>query len=271
MRVVIIGGNEAMGGTEYVIASESVALEALGFAVLRDVAPGEAIYVDQAGRFHGRQCAEEPRLLPCIFEFVYLARPDSVIDGTSVYESRLRMGGELARKIADMPAAQDIDVVIPIPDSSRPSALELANTLGLKYREGFVKNRYIGRTFIMPGQAIRQKSVRKKLNPMGIEFKNKVVLLVDDSIVRGTTSREIVSMAREAGARKVYFASASPPVRYPNVYGIDMPNQHELIATGRSEADIAHEIGADLLIYQELAAPKAPVRAANPRIRDLEG
>src|SRR5207253_1081730 len=200
------------------------------------------------------QCADNPRLCPCIFEFVYLARPDSVIDGISVYESRLRMGGELAKKIAGMPEAQDIDVVIPIPDSSRPSALELANSLGLKYREGFVKNRYIGRTFIMPGQAIRRKTVRQKLNPIGMEFKDQVVLLVDDSIVRGTTSREIVQMAREAGARKVYFASASPPVRYPNVYGIDMPNPQELVATGRTETEIATEIGADLLIYQELEA-----------------
>jgi amidophosphoribosyltransferase len=270
IRPLIIGVNEAMGGTEYLVASESVALEALGFSVLRDVAPGEAIYVDQAGRFNSRQCAEHPSLNPCIFEYVYLARPDSVIDGTSVYESRLRMGGELAKKIADIPAARDIDVVIPIPDSSRPSALELANSLGLKYREGFVKNRYVGRTFIMPGQAIRKKSVRQKLNPMGIEFKDKVVLLVDDSIVRGTTSREIVSMAREAGARKVYFASASPPVRFPNVYGIDMPNQHELIATGRSEAEIAQEIGADLLIYQELEALKRAVRSANPKLKEFE-
>ena len=270
IRPLIIGVSEAMGGTEYLVASESVALEALGFSVLRDVAPGEAIYVDQAGRFHARQCAEEPRLSPCIFEFVYLARPDSVMDGTSVYESRLRMGGELARKIATIPAAQDIDVVIPIPDSSRPSALELANHLGLKYREGFVKNRYVGRTFIMPGQAIRKKSVRQKLNPIGMEFRNKVVLLVDDSIVRGTTSREIVSMAREAGARKVYFASASPPVRFPNVYGIDMPNQRELIATGRSEAEIAHEIGADLLIYQDLEALKRAVRSVNPKLKEFE-
>src|SRR5260221_6613173 len=217
-----------MGGTEYVVASESGALDALGFDVLRDVAPGEAIFVDQTGRFHSLQCAENQILRPCIFEYVYLARPDSVMDGISVYESRLRMGGELARKIRGIPEARDIDVVIPIPDSSRPSALELANHLGLKYREGFVKNRYIGRTFIMPGQAMRKKSVRQKLNPVGIEFKDKVVLLVDDSIVRGTTSREIVMMAREAGARKVYFASASPPVRFPNVYGIDMPNQGEL-------------------------------------------
>jgi amidophosphoribosyltransferase len=270
IRPLIIGVNEAMGGTEYMVASESVALEPLGFQVLRDVTPGEAIFIDQTGRFHARQCADNPRLCPCIFEFVYLARPDSVIDGISVYESRLRMGGELAKKIAGMPEAQDIDVVIPIPDSSRPSALELANSLGLKYREGFVKNRYIGRTFIMPGQAIRRKSVRQKLNPIGMEFKDQVVLLVDDSIVRGTTSREIVMMAREAGARKVYFASASPPVRYPNVYGIDMPTPQELVATGRTEGEIAAEIGADLLIYQELEALKRAVRSANPRIKEFE-
>jgi amidophosphoribosyltransferase len=270
IRPLIIGVNEAMGGTEYVVASESVALEALGFEVLRDVAPGEAIFIDQAGRFHSRQCAANPVLRPCIFEYVYLARPDSMIDGTSVYESRLRMGGELARKIRGIPEAQDIDVVIPIPDSSRPSALELANTLGIKYREGFVKNRYIGRTFIMPGQAMRRKSVRQKLNPCGIEFKDRVVLLVDDSIVRGTTSREIVQMAREAGARKVYFASASPPVRYPNVYGIDMPNQRELVATGRTDAEIAREIGADLLIYQELDALKNAVREASRGLTEFE-
>ncbi|HEX9301171.1 MAG TPA: amidophosphoribosyltransferase [Casimicrobiaceae bacterium] len=270
IRPLIIGANEAMGGTEYIVASESVALDALGFSVLRDVAPGEAIYIDQAGQFHARQCAVNPVLAPCIFEFVYLARPDSVIDGTSVYESRLHMGEQLAKKIRGMPEANDIDVVIPIPDSSRPSALQLANTLGLLYREGFVKNRYVGRTFIMPGQALRKKSVRQKLNPMGVEFKDKVVLLVDDSIVRGTTSREIVQMAREAGARKVYFASASPPVRFPNVYGIDMPNQRELVATGRSEAEVASEIDADLLIYQDLDALKAAVRAANPRLTQFE-
>jgi amidophosphoribosyltransferase len=270
IRPLIVGVQEAMGGTEYAIASESVALEALGFSVLRDVAPGEAIFVDQTGRFHARQCAENPVLAPCIFEFVYLARPDSVIDGTSVYESRLNMGEQLAKKIRGIPEASDIDVVIPIPDSSRPSALQLANTLGLTYREGFVKNRYVGRTFIMPGQALRKKSVRQKLNPMGIEFRDKVVLLVDDSIVRGTTSREIVQMARDAGARKVYFASASPPVRYPNVYGIDMPNQRELVATGRTEAEIAREISADLLIYQDLEALKAAVRAANPALGEFE-
>ena len=270
IRPLIVGVNEAMGGTEYVVASESVALEALGFRVLRDVAPGEAIYVDQAGQLHSRQCAANPILAPCIFEFVYLARPDSVIDGTSVYEARLHMGEQLAKKIRGMPEAQDIDVVIPIPDSSRPSALQLANTLGLTYREGFVKNRYIGRTFIMPGQAMRKKSVRQKLNPIAMEFAGKVVLLVDDSIVRGTTSREIVQMAREAGARKVYFASASPPVRYPNVYGIDMPNRHELVATGRTEAEIAREIGADLLIYQDLEALKEAVRATNPKLTQFE-
>src|SRR5499425_2912308 len=270
IRPLCFGVLETDQGTEYMIASESVALEGLGFRVIRDVAPGEAIFVDADGRFFSQQCAENPSLNPCIFEYVYLARPDSVMDGTSVYESRLRMGGELARKIANIPAAQDIDVVIPIPDSSRPSALELANHLGLKYREGFVKNRYVGRTFIMPGQAIRKKSVRQKLNPMGVEFKDKVVLLVDDSIVRGTTSREIVSMAREAGARKVYFASASPPVRFPNVYGIDMPNQSELVATGRTEAEIAQTIGADLLIYQELDALKAAVRATNPKLQAFE-
>ena len=270
IRPLIIGRNEAMGGTEYIAASESVAIEPLGFHVLRDVAPGEAIFVDTTGKFHARQCAENPSLNPCIFEFVYLARPDSVIDGTSVYESRLNMGGALAEKIRRMPEAQDIDVVIPIPDSSRPSALELANRLGLTYREGFVKNRYIGRTFIMPGQAMRRKSVRQKLNPVGIEFRDKVVLLVDDSIVRGTTSREIVNMAREAGAKKVYFASAAPPVRFPNVYGIDMPNQTELVATGRTEAEIALEIGADLLVYQDLEALKDAVRKVNPKLVNFE-
>jgi amidophosphoribosyltransferase len=270
IRPLILGVNEAMGGREYLAASESVALEPLGFSVLRDVGAGEAIFVDQTGQFHARQCADNATLNPCIFEYVYLARPDSVMDGASVYESRLNMGGELARKIRAIPAAQDVDVVIPIPDSSRPYALELANQLGKVYREGFVKNRYIGRTFIMPGQAMRKKSVRQKLNPIGMEFKDKVVLLVDDSIVRGTTSREIVQMARDAGARKVYFASASPPVRFPNVYGIDMPNQDELVATGRTEEGIAREIGADLLIYQDLEAMKNAVRAVNPRLSTFE-
>ncbi len=270
IRPLVIGRGDALAGPEWMVASESVALESLGYEVMRDVNPGEAIFIDYAGEFHSRQCAEEPRLVPCIFEFVYLARPDSVIDGTSVYETRLQMGGGLADKIRTMPEAQDIDVVIPIPDSSRPSALELANRLGRIYREGFVKNRYIGRTFIMPGQAMRRKSVRQKLNPIGMEFKDKVVLLVDDSIVRGTTSREIVQMARDAGARKVYFASASPPVRYPNVYGIDMPTPRELVATGRTEAEVAREIGADLLIYQDLNALKNAVRAVNPALTEFE-
>jgi amidophosphoribosyltransferase len=270
IRPLCIGHNEALGGSEYLVASESVAVEALGFHLLRDVEPGEAIFVDLKGTLHARQCAAAPRLVPCIFEFVYLARPDSVIDGTSVYQSRVNMGAELAEKIGAMPEAQDVDVVIPIPDSSRPSALELANRLGLRYREGFIKNRYIGRTFIMPGQAIRKKSVRQKLNPIVSEFAGKVVLLVDDSIVRGTTSREIVQMARDAGARKVYFASAAPPVRYPNVYGIDMPTPRELVANGRTEAEIATEIGADLLIYQEIEALKRAVRGANPRLSEFD-
>jgi amidophosphoribosyltransferase len=270
IRPLIIGVARTKGRSEYLVASESVALLPLGYSVLRDVAPGEAIFVDLEGNFHARQCAQHPSLNPCLFEYVYLARPDSVIDGTSVYEARLRMGGALAEQVRANPEARDIDVVIPIPDSSRPSALELANTLGLTYREGFVKNRYIGRTFIMPGREMRKKSVRQKLNAIGMEFKDKVVLLVDDSIVRGTTSREIVQMARDAGARKVYFASASPPVRYPNVYGIDMPNQRELVATGRTEAGIAAEIGADLLIYQRLDALKEAVRRCNPALTSFE-
>jgi len=270
IRPLCIGRSEALGGSEYVVASESVAVQPLGFELLRDVEPGEAIYVELTGTMHARQCADAPRLVPCLFEFVYLARPDSVIDGTSVYQARMKMGAALAKKIAGMPQANDIDVVIPIPDSSRPSALELANRLGLPYREGFIKNRYIGRTFIMPGQAIRRRSVRQKLNPIGSEFAGKVVLLVDDSIVRGTTSREIVQMAREAGARKVYFASAAPPVRYPNVYGIDMPTPHELVATGRTEAEIAREIDADLLIYQDLEALKRAVSDANPKLTEFD-
>ncbi len=270
IRPLCIGYNEALGGSEYLIASESVAVQALGFELLRDVEPGEGIFVDLTGKLHAKQCAAAPRLVPCIFEFVYLARPDSVIDGTSVYQARVNMGAALAKKIMAMPQAQDIDVVIPIPDSSRSSALEIATRLGKPYREGFIKNRYIGRTFIMPGQAIRRRSVRQKLNPIPSEFAGKVVLLVDDSIVRGTTSREIVQMARDAGACKVYFASAAPPVRFPNVYGIDMPTPAELVATGRTEAEIAREIDADLLIYQELEALKDAVRAANPRLTEFD-
>ena len=270
IRPLVIGCNQTAHGMEYLVASESVALDTLGFKFLRDIAPGEAVFIDFEGNFHSQQCAENPTLNPCIFEYVYLARPDSVIDGISVYETRLYMGEYLADKITREWAEIDIDVVIPIPDSSRPSALQLANHLGIQFREGFVKNRYIGRTFIMPGQAMRKKSVRQKLNAIGVEFKGKNVLLVDDSIVRGTTSREIVQMARDAGARKVYFASAAPPVRFPNVYGIDMPSRHELIATGRTDEEICREIGADRLVYQDLDDLKAAVRKANPAIRYFE-
>ena len=270
IRPLVVGANITEQGTEYLVASESVALDTLGFKFLRDIAPGEAVFIDFDGNFHSQQCAENPSLNPCIFEYVYLARPDSVIDGVSVYETRLNMGENLADKIAREWPQSDIDVVIPIPDSSRPSALQLANRLGIPFREGFVKNRYIGRTFIMPGQAMRKKSVRQKLNAIGMEFKGKKVLLVDDSIVRGTTSREIVQMARDAGARKVYFASAAPPVKFPNVYGIDMPSRRELIATGRSDDEICREIGADRLIYQDLDDLKEAVRRVNPAIKYFE-
>jgi amidophosphoribosyltransferase len=270
IRPLVIGVNDTEAGKEYLIASESVALDTLGFKYLRDVAPGEAVFIDFAGNFHSKLCSDQASLNPCIFEYVYLARPDSVIDGVSVYETRLYMGEFLAEKLKRTWETVDIDVVIPIPDSSRPSALQLANHLGIPFREGFVKNRYIGRTFIMPGQAMRKKSVRQKLNAIGLEFKGKNVLLVDDSIVRGTTSREIVQMARDAGARKVYFASAAPPVRYPNVYGIDMPSPKELIATGRSDAEICREIGADRIIYQDLDDLKAALRKANPKVANFD-
>jgi len=270
IRPLVFGRTETESGTEYMVASESVALDALGFQVVRDVAPGEAILIDPEGKFYSRQCTPVASLNPCIFEFVYLARPDSVIDGISVYETRLRMGESLAEKIRRQYRHLDIDVVIPIPDSSRPAAMELSKQLNLPYREGFIKNRYIGRTFIMPGQGIRRKSVRQKLNSIAMEFRGKNVLLVDDSIVRGNTSREIVQMARESGARRVFFASAAPPVRYPNVYGIDMPTREELIACGRSEAEIAREIGCDELIYQDLDALREDVRSVNPRITNFE-
>ncbi len=270
IRPLIIGRNQTEAGTEYMVASESVALDTLGFKVMRDVAPGEVVLIDCQGNFVSRQCAERTLHAPCIFEFVYLARPDSLIDGVSVYETRLRMGDFLADKIRHTLPHLQIDSVIPIPDSSRPAAMELAQRLGIPYREGFVKNRYIGRTFIMPGQTQRKKSVRQKLNAIGLEFKGKNVLLVDDSIVRGTTSREIVTMAREAGARNVYFASAAPPVRYANVYGIDMPTRAELIASDRSDEQIRLEIGADALIYQDLADLKAALRAVNPAIAHFE-
>jgi amidophosphoribosyltransferase len=270
IRPAVIGYNETAAGTEYMVASESVALDALGFRILRDIGPGEAVFIDQQGAFHSQQCAPQASLNPCIFEYVYLARPDSIIDGASVYETRLNMGEKLAEKIRRHYRHLDVDVVIPIPDSSRPSALQLAAGLGAPYREGFVKNRYIGRTFIMPGQAVRARSVRQKLNPMSMEFAGKNVLLVDDSIVRGTTSREIVQMARDSGARKVFFASAAPPVRFPNVYGIDMPTRAELIAAHRSEDEVAREIGADALVYQDLDALKDAVRRANPRLANFE-
>jgi len=261
---------ETAHGTEYLVASESVALDTLGFKLIRDVAPGEAIFIDNDGHFYSKQCATNPSLNPCIFEYVYLARPDSVMDGVSVYETRLNMGERLADKISKNMRHLDIDVVIPIPDSSRPSALQLANHLGVNFREGFVKNRYIGRTFIMPGQQMRRKSVRQKLNAMSVEFKNKNVLLVDDSIVRGTTSREIVQMAREAGANNIYFASAAPPIRHPNVYGIDMPTRQELIATDCSEAEIGREIGADHIIFQDLEALEQCISKVNPMLKSFE-
>jgi amidophosphoribosyltransferase len=270
IRPLVIGKAETDKGTEYIVASESVALDVLGFKLVRDVAPGEAIFIDMHGNFFSRQCAEQAKLNPCIFEYVYLARPDSVIDDVSVYQTRLDMGKTLAEKIKREWADKKIDVVIPIPDTSRPSALQVGIALGLDYREGFIKNRYIGRTFIMPGQALRKKSVRQKLNPIGIEFKGKNVLLVDDSIVRGTTSQQIVQMARDAGANKVYFASAAPPVRFPNVYGIDMPSRDELLATGRTDEEICREIGADALIYQDLSALVEVVKLSNPKIVDFD-
>ncbi len=270
IRPLVIGMAETEKGIEYIVASESVALDVLGFKMLRDIEPGEAVFIDMEGNLFSRQCAENAKLNPCIFEYVYLARPDSVIDGVSVYQTRLDMGASLAKKIKREWADKHIDVVIPIPDTSRPSALQLGISLGLDYREGFIKNRYIGRTFIMPGQALRKKSVRQKLNPIGIEFKGKNVLLVDDSIVRGTTSQQIVQMARDAGANKVYFASAAPPVRFPNVYGIDMPSRDELLATGRTDDEICKEIGADALIYQDLDELVRDVKLSNPKIIDFD-
>lgn len=253
IRPLIYGSRKDKNGkTEYMIASESVALDALGFKIIRDVKPGEVIYIDNQGKLHTKICDESREHTPCIFEHVYFARPDSIIDGSSVYKARLRMGEYLAQKIMRERPNHNIDVVIPIPESSRPCAMELAHHLNVKLREGFVKNRYIGRTFIMPGQAEREKSVKQKLNPISLEFQNKNVLLVDDSIVRGTTSKKIIDMAREAGARQVYFASAAPPIRYPNVYGIDMAVKDELVAYNKTEDEVKNEIGADWLIYQDL-------------------
>ena len=261
-------GRSADGGV--MLASESVALEGTGFTPERDVAPGEAVFVTLDGTVHTRQCAPQAQLSPCIFEYVYLARPDSVLDGISVYQARMNLGETLAKRVISTVPPDQIDVVIPIPESSRPSATELARLLGKPYREGFVKNRYVGRTFIMPGQAVRKKSVRQKLNAIASEFAGRNVLLVDDSIVRGTTSKEIVQMAREAGARKVYLASAAPPVRYPNVYGIDMPTKDELVAHGRSVEEIRQIIGADALIYQDVDAMKRAIGQLNPSLRGFD-
>ncbi|MFZ2449898.1 MAG: amidophosphoribosyltransferase [Methylovulum miyakonense] len=270
IRPVVFGQRESEEGAEFMIASESVALDVLGFELIRDIAAGEAVFIEESGVLHTRQCAEQTDHCPCIFEYVYFARPDSIIDNISVYKARLRMGTKLAEKIQKEWADNDIDVVIPIPDTSRTAALQMAYILGVKFREGFIKNRYIGRTFIMPGQKMREKSVRQKLNAIGLEFEGKNVLLVDDSVVRGTTSEQIIQMARDAGAKKVYFASAAPPVRYPNVYGIDMPAAHELIAHNRSEEEVCAAIGADRLIYQGLEDLIAAVGKGNPNITHFD-
>jgi amidophosphoribosyltransferase len=270
IRPLCLGEGVGPEGREVMVASESVAIEGTGHKVIRDVAPGEALFIDLEGVVHARQCADKPSLNPCMFEFVYLARPDSIMDGISVYQARLNMGETLAKRLISTIPPNEIDVVIPIPESSRPSAMQLAQRIGKPYREGFVKNRYVGRTFIMPGQGARKKSVRQKLNAIGVEFKGRNVLLVDDSIVRGNTSKEIVQMARDAGARKVYMASAAPPVRYPNVYGIDMPTSEELIAHNRSIEEIREFIGADALIYQDVDAMKRVVGALNPSLNGFE-
>ena len=271
IRPLIFGSRENdLLGPDYMLASESTVLDTLGFNIISDVEPGEAVFVDKEGEMFREACIDNPIHTPCIFEYVYLARPDAVIDNISVHKSRMRMGEALAEKINNLKPDHDIDVVIPIPESSTTSALQLANTLGIKYTEGFVKNRYIGRTFIMPFQEKREKSVRQKLNPIEFEFKNKVVLLVDDSIVRGTTSRQIIEMARTAGAKKVYFASAAPPIRYQNVYGIDMAATTELIAHNRTEDEISELIGADWLIYQDLEDLIESAKYGNPSIQQFE-
>ncbi|WP_076408855.1 amidophosphoribosyltransferase [Shewanella sp. UCD-KL12] len=270
IRPLVLGKQETENGTEYMVASESVALDAVGFELMRDVAPGEAIYITLDGELFTRQCAHDPSYAPCLFEFVYFARPDSTIDKVSVYGSRVNMGAMLGEKIKREWEEHDIDVVIPIPETSCDTALEIARHLELPYRQGFVKNRYIGRTFIMPGQQERKKSVRRKLNAIGVEFKGKNVLLVDDSVVRGTTSEQIIEMAREAGAKKVYFASAAPEIRFPNVYGIDMPTASELIAHGRDVDQISKMIGADGMIFQDLEDLAEAVRMENPEIKRFE-
>ncbi|MBD3941258.1 amidophosphoribosyltransferase [Microbacterium sp. NEAU-LLC] len=270
IRPLILGTRKnAEGQDEWVVTSESLVLENGEFEVVRDVEPGEAVFIDLDGTLHTRQCATDPQLIPCSFEYVYLARPDSVMNGISVYEARLRMGERLADTIAKHTPREAIDVVMPIPDSSRPAAMQVARKLGVEYREGFYKNRYVGRTFIMPGQAVRKKSVRQKLNAMSSEFKGKNVLLIDDSIVRGTTSKEIIQMARDAGAKSVTFASAAPPVRYPHVYGINMPSRHELVAHGRTIPEIAEELGADFVVYQEVEDLKAAILEGSD-VEDLD-
>jgi amidophosphoribosyltransferase len=270
IRPLVIGTREGPRGREYMLASESVALDQAGYRRLRDVGPGEAVLVDEQGQMHSQQCVAAPRHTPCIFEYVYFARPDSIMDNISVYKARMRMGELLAEKIRKERPEHDIDVVIPVPDTSRTSALQVAQLLGVKYREGFIKNRYIGRTFIMPGQEQRSKSVRSKLNAIDLEFRGRNVLLVDDSIVRGTTSAQIIEVAREAGARHVYFASAAPPVRYPNVYGIDMPAASELVAAGRTEQEVARIIGADWLIYQDLDDLVRAVRHHDAQVTEFD-
>ena len=270
IRPLILGERTTKNGTKYMLASESVGLTALGFKIIRDVKPGEAIIIDRKGNVHSHQCSDNSVLSPCIFEFVYFARPDSIIDKISVYKSRLRMGERLAVKIKSEWQYEEIDVVMPIPDTSRTSALQVANELNLKYREGFIRNRYIARTFIMPGQKQRKKSVRQKLSAIELEFKDKNVLLVDDSIVRGTTSQEIVQMARAAGAKKVFFASAAPPVRYPNVYGIDMASKNEFVAHNKTTEEVCKTIGADKLIYQNLDDLIWSVQQGNPDIQSFD-
>ena len=270
IRPLVLGERDTADGREYIVASESVALDILGFRRLRDVAPGEAVLLTNDGRMFSRRCADGRPHAPCIFEYVYLARPDSMIEDVSVYKARLRMGERLAGKILRLWPDHDIDSVIPIPDTSRTAASSLASMLGVPMREGFVKNRYIGRTFIMPGQSERVKSVRRKLNAIGLEFRKKNVLLVDDSIVRGTTSKQIIQMARDAGAKKVYFASAAPPVRYPNVYGIDMPAVAELVAHGRTEEQVREFIGADWLVYQDLDDLVAAVAEGNENLAQFD-
>ena len=270
IRPLCIGKRDTGEGDDYMIASESAALDVLGFTLVRDIGPGEAVCIDSAGRLSTRTCTDKPGRFPCIFEYVYFARPDSILEGISVYQSRLRMGSKLAGKILRERPDHDIEAVIPVPDTSLPSALRLATRIGVRFCEGFVKNRYIGRTFIMSDQRQRILSVKRKLNPIRSEFQGKTILLVDDSIVRGTTSRQIIQMARDAGARKVYFASAAPPVRYPNVYGIDMPTTGDLIAHGRTEKDVERLIGADWLVYQEIDDLVACTAAGNPAVKNFD-